>query len=89
MGEFSLRLCAHYAMLLINNGVRHSLDMVLNCQKGKFRSFYHVSSDMLTGHGKPVDSANRTGTIGSGGGDQHLHVHGLINLGQFCHHFLT
>lgn len=89
MCEFHLRLCTHYAMLLINDGMGHSVDIVLNGQKGKFRALHHIGGDIVTGHGKPVGSANRTWTIGSGRGDQDLHVHGLINLGQFSHYFLT
>ena len=89
MGKFHFWLCTYYAMLLINNGVRHSMDLVLDSQERKFRAFYHVSSDMIISHGKPVGSANCTWTIRSGGRDQDLHVYGLINLGKFCHHFLT
>jgi hypothetical protein len=76
-------------VLLIDDGMRHALDIILVDQKGKLRALDHIRGDLVVDQGKPMSGAHCTGTVRSGGRDDGLEVYGLINLGKFSEYLVA
>ena len=89
IGKILFRLRTDNAVFSIDNGMRNSLHIIFHYKEREFRTLHHVGGNLAAGYGKPVSSANRARTIGSGRRYQNLDVNRLIDLGQPGHHIRT
>jgi hypothetical protein len=77
--HFFLRQSSHHKVILIYHRLRHAHNLVLLGQMRKLRGLYHIGGDKLTLHGQLIRQANCLGTIGSGGGNEHLEVYFFVD----------
>ncbi len=89
IGEVLFRLRTNDAVLSVDNGMGNPPHIIFHCKERKFRTLHHVRGNMAAGYGKPVSSANRAWTIGSGRRYQNLYVNRLVDPGQSSHHIRT
>jgi len=86
LGKIFLRECPRDAVLLIDNGVGNTGDIIFYDEKGKLGPRDHIGGDVIVRHGESVSGANRTGAVRSGGRDKDLQVNRFFYRRQnlFC-----